>query len=118
MGRRTENYSRRLIVILLLCLYLDVWDLFIYLLFIICSTLVFILSALLSISPGTWFRLFTYPLSAESFIIIHHGSSFGFRSFIYFTFSFRVWWGFVDYVSRHITRVKAPLFFSAFGVNW
>lgn len=67
-------------MILLLCLiYLDVWDLFIYLLFIICSTLVFILSALLSISPSTWFVQALYILyrrSYSSFITVRH-SDFG-----------------------------------------
>lgn len=100
MGRKTENYSRRSIVILFLCLiYLDVWDLFIYLLFIICSTLVFILSALL-------------PLSVESFVITHHGSDFG----VIFYFSLRSGGGagFFDYFLVNITRVKDYSFFLCF----
>lgn len=79
MGRGTENYSwRLLIVVLLLCLiYLDVWDLFIYLLLIIYSTLVFILSVLLSISPSIWFVRALHMSSIG--VVVHHSSRFVIR---------------------------------------
>lgn len=104
MGRKTENYSKRLIVILFLCLiYLDVWDLFIYLLFIICSTLVFILSVLL-------------PLLAEAFIMVRI-SDFGFRSYIFY-FSLRSGGGSLIISSSISLGLRILLSFYAFGVNW
>lgn len=75
-------------MILLLCLiYLNVWDLFIYLLFIICSTLVFILSALLSISPGTWF-VQALHISYIGGVIHHHSSRFVSRISEFYIFYF------------------------------
>lgn len=65
-------------MVLLLCLiYLDVWDLFIYLLLIIYSTLVFILSVLLSISPSIWFVRALHMSSIS--VVVHHSSRFVIR---------------------------------------
>lgn len=55
------------------------------------------------------FRLFISSIGG----VIHHSSRFVIRisEFYIFYFFLPVWWGFVDYVSRHITQVKGSLFF-------
>lgn len=107
MGRKAENYSRRLIVILLLCLiYFDVWDLFIYLL------LSFALLSYLFYRPFSLYRQ-----SHSSSLIMVRISDFGFRSYIFY-FSLRSGGGSLIISSSISLGSRILLSFYAFGVNW